>query len=120
MKKLIVLLILIMAVTVNATDLRWNASTGEVNGYNIQITGGTTSEVANVGNVTEVLDVFNYFGLEYATTYTFTATAYNDMGESGVSNSATYTTPEAYTPLPPWVIPIKKEVPPIIINFILE
>ena len=120
MKKLIVLLILAMAVTVNAADLKWDASTGDVDGYNVYFTDGTTSKVANVGDVTEVTDIFNHFGLAYGTTYTFSATAFNETGESAQSTSVEYTTPASYISPEPWVIPIKKTVPQIIINFLFE
>ena len=98
MKKLIVLLILVMAVSVNAAKLKWDASTGEVDGYNIYFTGGAESFNYDAGDATEVLDIVNTLNLHPGTTYTFTATAYNQMGESAESNSATYTTPDVYAP----------------------
>ena len=115
MKKLIVLLILVMAVSVSAepVNLRWDASTGEVDGYNIYFTGGAESFNYDAGDATEVLDIVDTLNLHPGTTYTFTATAYNQMGESEQSNSATYTTADVYAP-PGDNIPIRLTRPSVI------
>ena len=98
MKKLIVfltMLILAMAVTVNADMLKWDASTGDVEGYNIYY--GNESGVypfhEDVGNVLEVgtpnVDgaLAEHFELNPGTWY-FIVRAYNVSGESGDSNIA--------------------------------
>ena len=94
-------------------NLRWDASTGEVDGYNIYFTDITDDFNYDAGNATEVLDIVNTLNLHPGTTYTFTATAYNQMGESAESNSATYTTPDVYAP-PGDNIPIRLTRPSLI------
>ncbi len=115
MKKifLIVVLILVMAVSVNAATLKWDASTGEVDGYSIYFTDGTDDFNYDAGNALEVLNIVDTLNLHPGTTYTFTATAYNQMGESAESNSATYTTPDVYAP-PGDNIPIRLTRPSVI------
>jgi len=123
MKKVIILMILglvLIGVSVQAATLRWEASTGDVVGYNVHFTDGDETYEANVGNVTEVVNIDDVFQLHLETTYIFTVRAYNDVGESGDSNSASYTTPDAYDPSREWNIPVKKEKPSVIINLILE
>ena len=120
MKKLLMILVIMaMAMTANAATLRWDASTGEVDGYNIYFTDGIENFTAPVGGVTEVLDIDNTFNLLPGKTYTFSVTAWNSVGESGPSNEAVYVTASEYTP-PEWNIPVKKEKPSVIINLILE
>ena len=72
--------------------LRWDASTG-ADGYTLYFNGFTYNATE-----TEVVDIDTTLNLHPATTYTFTVTAYNQMGESDHSNSIQYTTADGYTP----------------------
>ena len=87
MKKLLMIaLMLLFAVPCFGATLTWNASdraTGYIVYYN------TYSK--DVGNVTEVVDFDNVLSLVPEVEYTMYATAYNQYGESGPSNSITYT-----------------------------
>ena len=98
MKKLILFLtmvIMAMAVSVQADVMRWDASTGDVDGYTIYY--GNESGVypfhEDVGNVLEVgtpnVDgaLAEHFELNPGTWY-FIVRAYNVSGESGDSNIA--------------------------------
>lgn len=89
--------------------LKWNASTG-ADGYNIYFTDGTENFNYNAGNALEVPDIDETLNLHPGTTYTFTAKAYNETGESGASNSVDYTTADAYLLLPD-KIPVKLSKP---------
>lgn len=96
MKRLIlwIILVLAMAAPVTAATLKWDVSTG-AEGYYVYY--GTETGVyparEDVGNVTEVPDIVNAFGLGSNTEYFFTVSAYNLAGESDNSNEANYTTP---------------------------
>ena len=91
MKKLLIILsILVMAVSVNAANLKWDASTGQVDGYTVYFTDGTDNYVHDAGNLTEVPDIDSTLNLAPAKTYTFYVTAWNLMGESDPSNTAEY------------------------------
>jgi hypothetical protein len=87
---------LLLAATVM---LAWNPnSEPDLAGYKLNIgiqsivAGNPPVEIRDVGNVTQ----HQVDGLDYGTTYFFTATAYNQAGlESGHSNEVTY------TPTPP-------------------
>ena len=107
---LIVLFILCFAGFASAADLKWDASTGEVDGYNVYFTDGTNDFSHPVGDVTEVPDIDNTLNLLPGKTYVFTVTAWNIMGESGRSNEAAYEMTAVYTP-PAQNIPIKITVP---------
>ena len=121
MKKLfLVLLFMMFTVSAYSANLAWDASTGQVDGYNVYFTDGTESFNADVGNVVLVEDIDNTFNLNPGKTYIFTVTAYNIMGESGLSNSASYDTADSYTPPETWNIPIKKEKPGVVINLNFE
>jgi len=96
MKKLIVLLILAMAVAIsNADVLRWDTSTGDVDGYTVYWgnEAGVYPFHEDVGNVLEVgtpnVDgaLAEHFELNPGTWY-FIVRAYNVSGESGDSNIA--------------------------------
>jgi len=94
MKKLIVFLILVMAVSVNAANLRWNAS-DDADGYTVYFNEFNY----DAGNALEVLEIVDTLNLQPGTTYSFTVRAYNQIGESKDSNIAMYTTADVYTPL---------------------
>lgn len=115
MKKLLAILaILAMAVSLNAADLKWDASTGDVDGYNVYFSDGINNYNYNAGAALEVLDIVSTLNLRPGVTYTFTATAYNnELGESGLSNEATYTTDPSYV-IPDDSIPVKIQKPSII------
>jgi len=91
MKSLVIGLIMAMACAANAATLRWDASTG-ADGYTVYFDSFTHSVTG-----TEVLDIDSTLNLHPDTTYTFTVTAWNQMGESLPSNSVDYTT-NTYTP----------------------
>jgi hypothetical protein len=112
MKKLllfIIIVILAMVGAVGAADLKWNTSTGQVDGYTVYFNGFDY----NAGLDTEVLDIDDTLNLHPTTTYTFTVTAWNIMGESGPSNTAEYTTADVYVP-PVNNLPIRISKPSII------
>ena len=115
MKKLFLVLIFLLVSfgIASATDLRWDASTGIVDGYNVYYTDEITDFNFDAGNVLEILDIDTNLQLLADTTYTFTMKAYNNVGESPVSNTVIYTTTEGYTP-PPNNIPISITAPTII------
>ena len=77
----------------NAASLRWDVSTGEVDGYNVYFISEGIDYNKDVGNVTEVAEIDSEFNLHPGKEYIFTVTAYNIMGESEQSNTAIYTTP---------------------------
>ncbi len=82
-----ILLILLIAASVSAENLVWDASTTPpecVDGYNVYFNG----EVQNVGKVTSC-DIAA-LPLESCTLYTLWVTAYNSAGESEPSNTVTY------------------------------
>lgn len=113
MKKLfLAVLILMFCGIANAADLKWDASLN-ADGYNIYFTDGTDNFHFDAGNTTEIVDIDNILNLHPGKTYIFHATAYNQMGESGASNTADYTTQGVYTP-PGDVIPIRVERPTVI------
>ena len=98
MKKLILFLamvIMAMAVSVQADVMRWDASTGDVDGYKIYYgnEAGVYPFHEDVGNVLEVgtpnVDgaLAEHFELNPGTWY-FIVRAYNISGESGDSNIA--------------------------------
>jgi len=111
MKKLITILaILIMAATVNATDLRWDGS-GEAEGYTVYYSDAVGTEFNyDAGTNLFVTDIDFKLGLAYGATYSFVVKAYNDAGESDPSNSISYTTDDAYVP-PKNSVPIRVSRP---------
>ncbi len=112
-KLLLVLAIVLTAFSANAASLKWDAS-NNADGYIVEFNGFTYTTIE-----TEVPDIDDTLNLHPGTTYTFAVKAYNQMGASGLSNSADYITADVYTP-PVTNIPVKKSIPAIIINFIME
>ena len=112
MKKLIVLLILVLAVSVNAADLKWGAALNST-GTNIYFTDGVETFNYDAGSATEIVDIDDALNLHPGTTYTFTAKGYSSVGESIASNSVDYITQDAYIP-PINSIPVRVERPSII------
>ena len=101
MKKLFGILLLLLALTVRAKDVKltWTVSpdTNAV-GYNIYCVCDCSTNTTPM-NCTNIVDVGNassviITGLVPSTTYSFAATAYDDFGdESEFSNWLIYTTP---------------------------
>ena len=106
MKKLMmVLMILAMAVSVQAATLKWDASTGDVDGYTAYWTG--TASGNKTTTATEIdIDTLNLL----PGTYTFIVKAHNVLGESGPSNEALYTM-DAYAPPGDNVAPVTLTIP---------
>ena len=79
-----------------ASIIKWDAPTGTVKGYIIYYTDGTTewSELSP----TTMYPLANLL-LDPGVEYTFTVTAYSDIGESARSNTAKYTPPAIFTPI---------------------
>ena len=70
--------------TSSSASLSWTAPAGTVTGYNVYENGTKESSVSGTSATVT--------GLAASTTYTFTVTAYNSVGESPVSGSAKATT----------------------------
>ena len=121
-RSLIVLFILVMASVVGAATLKWDASVGTVEGYivNYGTVEGEYPHTFNVGNVTELENMEAVLHLHPGVGYFLGMSAYNDSGESGLSNIITYTRP-AYVPpednLPSIVIEIPEPPDQLILNF---
>ena len=88
-------------------SLVWDASTGTVDGYIIYYTDGTNQYNYNNGQSLSC-DLSN-LNLAPGVEYTFTVRAYNAAGESGDSNSITYTR-EPFVP-PANVLPVSVDTP---------
>ena len=89
MKKLILIILMLLVWTSLATaaTLKWDASTGEPDGYIVYYAQGTDQFSNDVGDRTTAdLVEFNLT----PGTWVFHVTAYNAMGESGNSNTAEY------------------------------
>ena len=89
MKKLFTILaILVMAISVNAATLKWDA-VPNADGYKVYYTNGTDS-YSNLTTTNELsLDAMN---IPHNSEWTFEVTAYNASGESLKSIPLTYTT----------------------------
>jgi len=91
-----------------SSTLTWDACTNAT-GYNIYFTDGENNYNYNNSNQTVCPDIDTTLNLPYGVEVTFHVTAYNLSGESGPSNTVTYTR-AAYVPpensLPPIVIVI--------------
>ena len=124
MKKFIMVIIFICIlriVPIMAADLKWDASTGDVKGYNVYFFSASESYNKDVGDVTTVSGIDNELNLLPGETYTFHVTAYNSKGESGISNTVEYTAKEYIPPednLPPIIIEIPPTVKQLILNFL--
>jgi fibronectin type 3 domain-containing protein len=70
--------------------LQWDACT-DAEGYNIYFTDGTNSYNYNNGNQTSLADIETTLQLAFNVEYTFHVTSYNQAGESGPSNTVTFT-----------------------------
>ena len=104
---ILIIMMVLSAIISYAADLKWDASTGEVVGYNVYFTTGSDTFRKNVGNVIEVLDIDKILNLYPGKEYTFTVTAHNLIGESETSNAVNYTAAEYVPPddnLPPVII----------------
>lgn len=118
MVKTLSLMILILAMIISAglsycADLKWDASTGDVEGYNVYFNSGEDEFHKDVGNVTEVLDIDTSLNLYPGKIYTATVKAYNAKGESDPSNSVEYTSPKYIPPddvLPPVIIVLPESI----------
>lgn len=99
MKKLFLTVLIFMFCLglANAATLKWDVSTGTVDGYNVYFSSDGTEYNMDVGNVTEVTGIDSAFNLYPGNEYIFTVTAYNAAGESEPSNAAIYTAP-GYAP----------------------
>ncbi len=75
---------------IEGSMLKWGAAIGDVSGYKIYFgtSKGNYTEEVDVGEVTQYS--LNNFSLTIGITYYFVVVAYNDYGESGNSNIATY------------------------------
>jgi len=97
---LIVLFILVMAVSVNAAELRWDTSTGIIDGYTIKW-GNVEGEYPFTHNVakdiTALKDIETVLKLAPGVKYWFAITAYNTANVSPDSNVVTYNR-EIYIP----------------------
>jgi len=101
------LIALILPVLTFGATLQWEACTGAT-GYNIYYTVNEVDYIHyNNGNLVRCRDIDNTLNLPYGVEVTFHVTAYSVAGESGASNTVTYTR-TAYTPptdnLPPIII----------------
>lgn len=99
---------LLLPVLAFGASLQWDdpgAEWDSIVGYTIYFSDGTEdfNKTELKGNLTRAdgsvtyADIDNNLNLHYGIEYTFYITAYNDSGESGPSNTVTYTR-EAYVP----------------------
>lgn len=82
----------VTGVTANTVTLSWNPGGGSsITGYKIfyGTAPGAYSQTDVIGSVTS----YTVSGLEPKTTYYFAVTAFNNIGESGISNEVSATTP---------------------------
>jgi len=119
---LIILFILVMASVASAATLKWDASTGDVDGYIVYYgtIAGEYPHYKNVGNVTELLNMEAVLHLQSEIQYFLGIAAYNSTGESGLSNIITYTRPAYVIPednLPTIVIEIPETPDQLILDF---
>lgn len=90
---LAILIFMFCAGIANAASLKWNASTGVVDGYNVYFSSEGIDYNKDVGNVIEIQNIDSELNLYPGKEYIFTVTAYNVMGESEPSNTASYNVP---------------------------
>ncbi len=98
MKKILVIILMFCAVTVNAEKLKWDAvaSTPDCTIAGYIVYWGTSEGVydknLNVGNVTTALDIDNTLNLFPGTLYYFVVAAYSSINVIGpYSNMISYT-----------------------------
>ena len=122
MKKLLtVLAIVLMASVVSAATLKWDASTGDVDGYIVEYLAGNAFP-DGVDPFTALTPAIEYnidsLHLETGVEHIFRVRAHNSTGQSGPSNSVSYTRP-AFLPienLKPFTIVIPGLPTQVIIN----
>ena len=116
MKKLLFVLSLLICLCLRgdavASDLNWDASTGDVTGYTVYygLESGTFVYNFGVGNVTSLPNMEAVLQLQPGQAYFFVVRAYNAVGESGNSNEVTLTIPPIYAP-PVNVLPVALPMP---------
>ena len=99
MKNLLILLvtaILLFAGQVMAESLEWDASIG-ADGYTAYFTDGTKNYNYTIIGQVNTTASFDTLHIPYGIEITYYVTAYNEAGESGPSNTVTYTR-GAYVP----------------------
>ena len=111
-----------MASVASAATLKWDASTGDVDGYIVYYgtIAGEYPHYKNVVNVTELLNMEAVLHLHSEIQYFLGIAAYNSTGESGLSNIITYTRPAYVIPednLPTIVIEIPETPDQLILDF---
>ena len=112
MKKLfLVLAILAIAVTANAWTLNWSASTG-AEGYNFFWKPLIATEATKIDVGPALIYDFEPLNLIPGTRYEFWVTAYNNGGESDMSDVWRWTMPS-----PPVIVEIPEAPKQLIINF---
>jgi len=118
-----ILVILIMFANIaSAATLKWDASTGDVDGYIVYYgtVAGEYPHNKDVKNVTLLENMEAVLHLHSEIQYFLGIAAYNSTGESGLSNIATYTRPAYIIPednLPDIVIEIPEAPDQLLLNF---
>ena len=104
----ICLMALLLVTPAFGADLQWDDPGTEwtsITGYTVYFSDGAENynktalipELVRADGSVTYEDIDNKFNLHYAIEYSFYITAYNDSGESGPSNTVTYTR-EGYSP----------------------
>jgi len=88
------------AAAASAATLVWNASTGTVTGYRVyySTTSGSYSAAQRVEAGTATQYNIDLLPLSQGVQYFMVVTAYNSAGESGYSNSVSYTPADTTPP----------------------
>ena len=113
MKKTLLTIIFIMAIafSANAWDLSWSAADG-ADGYNFFWKPLTDTEATKIDVGPALIYDFEPLNLVPGTRYEFWVTAYNNGGESGMSDVWRWTMPS-----PPVIVEIPEAPKQLIINF---
>ena len=101
LKFLIIIISLSISVSASAAQLKWDASSGKVDGYKVYYgtNPSTPSNSINVGNATQY-DI-DKLALSENVQYYFCVSAYNVAGESPPCAPVAYTFKDSTPPSPP-------------------
>jgi len=89
------------AASATSISLQWADNSLDETGFRIERAPGTTGSFTEIDTVGAGVSSYSNTGLTASTTYQYRVCAYNSIGDSGYSNTATAT-----TPAPPPTIPV--------------